>query len=251
VPRTSGAELKDEGNLAITYVGMGRYEEAEQLLTNSLQDIDGIELRARRAYRRHLGEIYREQGKYAAAEDALLETLNSCRQLPGSDLSRHSRVVRCINELARLYVMQGRYEEADSLFSEGIEIGECQLPGKDHPFTLRHVNGLGVLRTQQGQYEEAKTLFSRALEGRKLKLGEDHPHTLESKNDLAVLYKEQGDYAKAEPLLLDALHGRESTLGPNHPHTLDALRQLVALYESWNRPDEAAKWRAQLPAEEE
>ena len=102
-------------------------------MTNALQDIDWIELRARRAYRLHLGEIYREQGKYAAAEAALLETLNSCRQLPGSDLSRHSRVGRCMNELARLYVIRGRYEEADALFSEGIEIGGSQLGVTCHP----------------------------------------------------------------------------------------------------------------------
>ena len=32
----------------------------------------------------------------------------------------------------------------------------------------------------------------------------------------------------------------------DHPHTLDSLRELVRLYESWERPDEAAKWQAKL-----
>lgn len=49
-----------------------------------------------------------------------------------------------------------------------------------------------------------------------------------------------------EPLFLEAFHGRTAKLGPEHPHTLDSLKQLVTLYESWNKPDEAAKWRAKL-----
>ena len=42
-------------------------------------------------------------------------------------------------------------------------------------------------------------------------------------------------------------HGRETKLGPKHPRTLDSLNQLVHLYDSWDKPDEAAKWRAKLP----
>ncbi len=47
-------------------------------------------------------------------------------------------------------------------------------------------------------------------------------------------------------MLLEVFHGRETKLGPEHPHTVDSLNQLVDLYESWNKPDEAAKWRAKL-----
>ncbi len=48
-------------------------------------------------------------------------------------------------------------------------------------------------------------------------------------------------------MLLDAFNGREAKLGPKHPHTIDSLRELVRLYESWDKPDEAATWRAKLP----
>jgi len=39
-------------------------------------------------------------------------------------------------------------------------------------------------------------------------------------------------------------------LGPAHPHTLISLNELVSLYESWNKPEEAEKWRAELPPKE-
>jgi len=41
--------------------------------------------------------------------------------------------------------------------------------------------------------------------------------------------------------------GRTTKRGPEHPHTLDSLREIVNLYEPWNKPDEAAQWRAKLP----
>jgi hypothetical protein len=66
-------------------------------------------------------------------------------------------------------------------------------------------------------------------------------------HELAVLYKEQARYEDAEPLLLEAFHGRETKLGPKHPHAIESLNQLVSLYESWNKAEEATKWRAKLP----
>ena len=77
-------------------------------------------------------------------------------------------------------------------------------------------------------------------------VSENHPDSPESKRDLPAWYMEHARYADAEPLLLEAFHGRETKLGPEHPHTVESLKQLVTLYESWNKPDEAARWRANL-----
>jgi len=242
-------------NLATTYAGQGRYEEAEQLLRKSLEDVNNwapqrgwATQRAWAQYGLHLGEIYREQGKYEAAGRALLETLDACRQgqEEESDPIYYDCMVRCMNELALLHLAQEHYAEAEELFQQGIDIGGRELPGKDHPHTLRHINGLGVLCSKQERYEEAGKLFEQALAGRKLKLGEDHPETLETKNDLGVLYKEQGKYQEAEPLLLEAVKGRILKLGDKHPHTQKSLKNLIDLYEGWGKPEEAEKWRTKL-----
>ena len=42
----------------------------------------------------------------------------------------------------------------------------------------------------------------------------------------------------------------EPLVSPGLPHTVDWLRELVDLYESWNKPDEAEKWRSKLPRAE-
>ncbi|MHC4434145.1 MAG: tetratricopeptide repeat protein, partial [Planctomycetota bacterium] len=57
----------------------------------------------------------------------------------------------------------------------------------------------------------------------------------------------QGYYDKAEPLLLKAVEGRRLKLGGTHPHTIESFNNLIDLYQAWNKPEEADKWRAELP----
>jgi tetratricopeptide repeat protein len=74
----------------------------------------------------------------------------------------------------------------------------------------------------------------------------DHPETRESKHELALLYIVQARHKDGQTLLLGAYKSHEAKLGPDHPYTIDSLKQLVSLYESWDKPEEAAKWRAKL-----
>jgi tetratricopeptide (TPR) repeat protein len=148
--------------------------------------------------------------------------------------------------LGRLYMAQEHFDKAEEQFKKGIEFGNHELPGKDHPVTLRNINDLAVLYTKQKKYEDAERLFHDVLERRKLKLGDDHPDTLESKNDLALLYKERGRYEESEKYLLGAVKGRRPKLGDTHPHTQESIKTLITLYEAWNKPEKAEEWRAKL-----
>ena len=237
-------------NLAVSYARQGRYKEAERLLKETLETAGwGPDYFMTLLYSWDLAKIYREQGLYEKAEELFVKTLNAQRHKYGDKGDENNRMmIRCMNELALLYVIQGCDKEAEDLFTEGIALGESELPGKDHPFTLRHVNGLGVLRTKQGRYDDAVTLFNRALAGRRLKLGEDHPETLETINDIGVLYMGQGRYEEAEKYLREAVEGRCLKLGDTHPHTLESWNNLINLYEAWNKPEQAEKWRLQLPS---
>ena len=67
------------------------------------------------------------------------------------------------------------------------------------------------------------------------------------KRDLAGYYVEQARYEDSERLLKETLKGRKTKLGPDHPHTIESVKQLATLYESWPKPEEAEKWRANLP----
>jgi serine/threonine protein kinase len=190
-------QLNWNANLGCTLAGLGRYEEAERLLRPLVEEEPG-------SYGLHLGEIYREQGKYEDAERVLLDSLDASRKEKeeSKDVEHYGGMVRCMHELASLRLAQGRYQEAEELFEQGIDFGTRELPGKDHPYMLRHVNGLAIIRIRQQRYEEAKTLLERALTGRKLKLGNDHPNTIRTIHYLGILYREQSQYDTAENLLI-------------------------------------------------
>jgi non-specific serine/threonine protein kinase/serine/threonine-protein kinase len=279
--------LNWNANLGTTCAGLGRYEEAEQLVRPKVDADPWI------GYGLHLGEIYREQGKYQEAERVLLDSLDAGHKVneENKNVQHYGGIVRCIHELGLLRLTQSRYKEAEDWFEQGMDLGITELPGKDHPYMLRHVNGLAIIRIKQQQYQEAKTLLERALEGRKLKLGEDHPntirtihyfgilyreqgqfdnaeqflieahkkrrsildedhpHTLQTMHELAILYKEQERYEEAEELLNKVIKGRRLKIGDTHPHTIESIKNLIALYEAWNKPEKADQWRTKMSFE--
>jgi serine/threonine protein kinase/Tfp pilus assembly protein PilF len=228
--------------LGVVYSKQGRYVEAEQAFVEAWEGLGWDPNYIQTTYSWEVAKVYREQGRYKKAEELFRRTLEAQHKKWGEKGDgTWACKIRCMNELARLYVIQGRDDDANDLFIEGIALGERTLAGKDHPFTLRHINGLGVLRTKQERYEEAEALFSQALSGRKLKLGEDHPYTLETINDLGVLRREQNDYLKAEELLRQALDGRRLQLGNDHPETLETLNDFGVLRQEQGQYEEAAK----------
>jgi len=232
-------------NLARVYTAQGRYEEAERLFVEALENAEFPEEFSRWEffYTSRMANMYREQGRYDKAEPIFVKTLETQRLVLGDE---HLHTLLSIYGLSRLYTAQDRYEEAETLFSEALQIARRRMR-LEHPVTLRFVNGLAVLHTKQKQYDEAETFFDEALKGRQRELGDDHPDTLESKNDLAVLYKEQARYEEAEPLLLKAVEGRRLKLGDEHPHTLKSWHNLIELYEAWGKPEKAEQWRKNLP----
>jgi serine/threonine protein kinase/tetratricopeptide (TPR) repeat protein len=239
--------------LSAVYRAQGRYAEAQQLCEWTLdlmrEDL-GEDHWATLGAQCELGRILMEQGRLPEAEKLISEALRKQRIKYGDAAGNTSLF---INVLAVLRTRQGKYADANDLFTESHELYIEALkdrkypPDESHPNALETINWIGVLRREQGQYEEAARRLNEALEGRKTRLGPDHPSTLESMHELAVLYKDQGQYEKAEPLLLEALEGRRLKLGDTHPHTIESIKSLIALYDAWGKAEEANQWRAKLP----
>ncbi|PNW47905.1 UNVERIFIED_CONTAM: hypothetical protein BEN50_11580 [Euhalothece sp. KZN 001] len=84
----------------------------------------------------------------------------------------HPDVATSLNNLAFLYVSQGRYSEAEPLYQQALAMYQRLFPD-DHPDVATSLNNLAFLYSSQGRYSEAVTF---------LKQGTDVEEALLSRN---------------------------------------------------------------------
>ncbi len=180
------------------------------------------------------GEMTLEMGEYQRAEE-WLEHLLAIREQEGNE---DAELALALNDLAVVYMDQGRYAEAEPLYKRSLEIYEQSL-GKEHPHVAAALNNLAWLYYEQGRYDEAEPLYKRDLEICEKSLSKDHPSVATTLNNLALLYKSQGRYAEAEPLYKRDLEISEKSLGKDHPSVATSLNNLANLYNSQGRYEEA------------
>ena len=62
-----------------------------------------------------------------------------------------------MNNLAEALCSQGKYEEAERMHRQTLELREKAL-GAEHPDTLASMNNLAIALRSQGKFEEASAL---------------------------------------------------------------------------------------------
>ncbi len=137
-----------------------------------------------------------------------------------------------------MYLTQGRYEEAESLYKRSLAITEKVL-GPEHPNIATCLRNLSLIYGRQGRYAEAETLYKQSLEISEKALGPEHLVIALSLNSLASLYGEQDRHAEAEPLYKRSSEILENLLGPEHPDLAWSLGGLAESYQMQDRYYEA------------
>jgi tetratricopeptide (TPR) repeat protein len=190
-----------------------------------------------------MGQIYDqrlERGEcrdYQQEQALAIEYFSKAADLQ-KELGLEEDLASTLSNLAYLYSSQGRYDQAEPLLVQALELRK-RLLQEDHPNVATSLNNLALLYKSQGRYAEAEPLLVQALELRKRLLGEDHPDVATSLNNLAALYDSQGRYDQAEPLYLQALELWKRLLGEDHPDVATSINNLAALYDSQGRYAEA------------
>ena len=228
--------------------GQGKYAEAETLYRQTLEirrRVLGNEHPDTLWSMTHLGFDLSQQGKYTEAKTLHRQTLEIRRRVLGDE---HIATLFSIQGLGLALEGQGKYAEAETLHRQTLEIRRRVL-GDEHPVTLRSMANLALALEGQGKYAEAETLLRQTLGIRRRTLGDEDPLTALSRSHLGDCLTRMGRYAEAEEQLLEAHRVLDAAVGDGHIRTIRAVRALVDLYEAWDKPDEAAEWRAKLPDE--
>ena len=249
------------------------------VLDKAAQGIDtkfAAQPRVQSAVRSTLGRTYFALGLYEQAEAQFARALELDRQVLGPD---DPQTLESQQHLGRLRRVQGRYEEARTVYEDTLArrrrvLGEhhadtagaindlavvldrmgspdaeatyrlalerfTALAGPDDPETLRVTGNLGQLLQRIGRYDEAERLLRRSFEGRRRTLGEDHPDTIAISTRLAYTMRHRNAWAEAEALMREALDRSARVLGPEHPGTIWAENGLAQLLGEQGKYDEA------------
>ncbi len=123
--------------------------------------------------------------------------------------------VASINNLGLLYDQLERFEDAEPLLREALEVRRRTLAA-EHPDVLLSMHNLAGSYLRQGRYELAEPLFVETLEMCQQTLGPDSRDTLITQTALGVLYSRSDRPELAEPLFRDIVTRFRATLPEGH-----------------------------------
>jgi tetratricopeptide (TPR) repeat protein len=195
-----------------------------------------------------LAVTYRRLDKIDEAESLYQRVIETRRGL-GDAPDNQRELLTAMSNLAFLYVIAGRPEEAESLMAEFLSRAGDVL-GPEHPIVLKTTFDRSKLLRQAGRLSEAEASLVPVLDSMTRRFGRDHPHTCFVMSELSNVHRDQGHLDDALRLRLETVEGLLRALGEKHESTQHSVSELVTLLETMNRPTEAANWRARLAAPE-
>ncbi|MBN2562343.1 MAG: serine/threonine protein kinase [Phycisphaerae bacterium] len=154
-----------------------------------------------------------------------------------------------LGNYAAVLNLLGRWEEAETLLRELGKL-ERRVQPEGNPGLGKALFELGYNLTNQGKPAEAEPLLIESLDIYGNAPGEESRAAITESvlgGCLAALER----FEEAEPLLLGGYAKLETMYGPSHQSTLKALRRIIDAYEAWDKPEQAAEWRAKLPPPKE
>jgi serine/threonine protein kinase len=228
-------------------LGLNRAQDAEAPAREALamwRRIDGDKTEDGLASAQMLADIVGRLGKDDEAEklyrDALALGTATYRE-------PHSNLIGLHGGLAVFLEKRWRFDEAEPLRRAALR-NAVAVYGENHALVARAITGMGDHLVAAGGFEEAERLYRRAVTVRQNLHPAPHWRIAEARSRVGYALLRQQRYEEAETLLTES-YARLSTDTGAIPESADRARGwIIELYDTWNRPREAARYRAQQPA---
>jgi eukaryotic-like serine/threonine-protein kinase len=231
--------------LALTLADQGKFEEAIKIVREKIAAIRGQtaekhpELAANLT---GLGSFLLENGQTAESLENLREAEAIYRKLYSDANLQLGDNLRL---QAQVFLADGKYSEAESSINETLKIYRAATSEQFINFaTALMVQGL--IYSQTGRTEEAEKLLREAVRIRTGNVPETHFLRATANGALGEFLTAQQRFPEAEPFLLASYESLKKSQAQNSPRTRLARQRLANLYEAWNKPEQAAPYRALL-----
>lgn len=183
-----------------------------------------------------VGDMLFQHRHIKAAEQIYLRTLAMNGKTVGPEKLWILDTMRC---LGNLYLEQGKPDEAEKMYLQGLAAGIEQSIEPESDPNLLTMENLGRLYRLQGNFDMADQTLQRVLSARMRANGPEHITTLEVLFDIGVVHQMRRKLDEAESVLLPLLPKFEATLGPDHYDTICLVDDIGILYCNQGRLSEA------------
>jgi len=180
----------------------------------------------------NLGLLYHTTGRYTLSESYTTSAL----ELRKSINMNGQGYAASLNNLAVLYKDMGKYNEAEELIEDAIDITEKTASKKCSPYAIA-LNNQAMILQAMGRYPNAEPILNQAIEIAGETLNDKSTNYVRLMTNLALLYQDMKKYSEAETIYNNAIKIKENRLGTNHPDYAHLLNNLAALYMLMNKYD--------------
>jgi tetratricopeptide (TPR) repeat protein len=194
----------------------------------------------------NLAAGYHAVGKLDLALQLYEETLKLRKAKLGPD---HPHTLLSMGNLAKARLDAKQPDKALPLFEEFVAGMRQRLGADTSPFAGQLAQ-ISLELLKANQFRQAEKLLRECLAIREKKEAQAWTR-FNTQSMLGGALLGQKKYAEAEPLLkagYEGMKARAKTIPPQGKvRLIEAVERLVQLYDGWGKPDEAAKWRKELP----
>ena len=209
--------ISNTSSLAVTYEGLGVFEEAEiyyQRTLNLIQNTSGKKSANYIINLAYYGDFLKVKGNKTEAQKYLTHAyelaLNNKNQF--EDLSGY---IAPMGFLANFHRDNGEYEKALPIYLEQQQIYENEI-GEQHPEYGANLSNQATLYSDIGQEEKAFNLNKKAVAVTEKYMGVDNFAYGQRVNNLALNYSYFGDYITADSLYQISLKNAKDLFGKAH-----------------------------------
>jgi tetratricopeptide (TPR) repeat protein len=212
--------------LATVEQDLGSYLNAETLYERALATLgnpNGPDRLADSIWN-HLAVLYLESERYQKAEPILKRGL---ARADGESIPDNAIVAQRLNDLASLYMIEGKSHEAKALLVRALTLLEETLlendPGHGDATRAMTLENLAFIAASLGDYKQGIPLAERSLKILNHMKSPGPPSQIEVFSVLGVLYSRTGRMKDAERSLDKALRIAEEVYGAEHPYVAYVL----------------------------
>jgi serine/threonine-protein kinase len=157
----------------------------------------------------------------------------------------HPLVASAMNDLGSVALRSGDLAGAESRYARMVEIYR-EVYGDRHYLFGIAISNLGSVHLQAERYERAEPLFREAVQRFAETLSATHINTGIARIKLGRTLLRLGRYTAAETESLAGYEIVASQSSPSVSWLRSARTDLVAIYDALDKPDRAARFRAEL-----